>query len=166
MHYQDRKSRQRSSKQRRQYGLSGATTQLSLRYLFCQNCVSLKDINRSLNPSFNSAFLALQNTVRQTFTFAFYSRFPTWMSLSLGPLDIFSRGCRPSQTARLLLSSCELATLQKIGSITLLLCFGRSLTSTLLPILCISYKITTTSCSKGPQGLSFPLGISGTFTRK
>ncbi len=36
--------------------------------------------------------------------------------------------------------------------------------STLLLMLCISLKITTTSCSKVPQGLSFPLGVSGLFT--
>ena len=36
--------------------------------------------------------------------------------------------------------------------------------STLLPILCISSKFTTTSCSKVPQGLRFPLGVSGLFT--
>ena len=36
--------------------------------------------------------------------------------------------------------------------------------STLLPILCVSSKITTTSCSKVPQGLHFPLGVSGLFT--
>jgi len=88
------------------------------------------------------------------------------MSLSLGPIDIFSTGCRPSQTARLLLSFYKLVTLQKISSITLLLIFDLSLESTLLPILCISRKITTTSCSKGPQGLSFPLGVSGLFTRE
>jgi len=39
----------------------------------------------------------------------------------LGPTDIFSAGCRPSQTARLLLSSIELVTIQKISSITLVL---------------------------------------------
>ena len=38
--------------------------------------------------------------------------------------------------------------------------------STLLLILCISLKITTTSCSKVPQGLRFPLGIRGLFTTK
>jgi len=40
------------------------------------------------------------------------------MSLSLGPSDIFSEGSRPRQTARLLLSSKELANLQKVSSIT------------------------------------------------
>ena len=38
--------------------------------------------------------------------------------------------------------------------------------STLLLILCISLKITTTSCSKVPQGLRFPLGVRGIFAAK
>ena len=37
-------------------------------------------------------------------------------------------------------------------------------TSTLLPMLGIPLTITTTSCSKVPQGLRFPLGVSGLFT--
>ncbi len=36
-------------------------------------------------------------------------------------------------------------------------------TSTLLLILGILLKITTTSCSKVPQGLRFPLGVRGIF---
>ena len=39
-------------------------------------------------------------------------------------------------------------------------------TSTLLPMLCVSYKITTTSCSKVPQGLRFPLDVRGLFTTR
>ena len=38
--------------------------------------------------------------------------------------------------------------------------------STLLLILCISIKFTTTSCSKVPQGLRFPLGVRGIFAAK
>ena len=149
VHSQDRESRQRCTKPRRQFGLSGATSLLSLEYLFCHNGSPLKTVHGSLSPAFTSAFLAFRNTVRQAFVFALYSRFPTWMSLSLGPTDIFSAGCRPSQTTHLLLSSCKLATSQKISSITLLLSFDRSLTSMLLLILCILHKATTTSCSKG-----------------
>jgi len=104
MHNQDRKSRQRRSKLHRQYELSGETTRLSLGYLFCHNCDPLKIINGSLCPAFTSAFLAFRNTVKQAFAIALYSRFPTWMSLLLGPTDIFSAGCRPSQTAHKLLS--------------------------------------------------------------
>ncbi len=129
MHNQDRKSRQRCTKPRRQCELSGATSQLSLGYLFCHPHDLLKVIVGSLGQPFSPGFFAFQKPVRQAFALALYSRFPTRMSLSLGPRDIFSPGCRPSQTARLLLSSCELVTLQKIGSITLLLCFGQSLTS-------------------------------------
>ena len=166
MHNQDRKSRQRCTKPRRQYGLSGATSLLSLKYLFCHPHDPLNVIVGSLSQSFNPAFLAVRKTVRQAFASALCSRFPSWMSLSLGPIDIFSTGCRPSQTARLLLSSCELATLQKMSSITLSLCFDQSLTSTLLLMLCTFRKATTTSCSKGLQGLRFPLGNSGIFTEK
>ncbi len=36
--------------------------------------------------------------------------------------------------------------------------------STLLPMLCVPIKFTTTSCSKVPQGLRFPLGVSGLCT--
>ena len=39
-------------------------------------------------------------------------------------------------------------------------------TSTLLLILCIPIKLTTTSCSKVPQGLHFPLGVPGLCTRQ
>jgi hypothetical protein len=121
VHCQDRKSRQRCTKPRRQFELSGATSQLSLGYLFCHPHDLLKVSVGSLGLSFESDFLAFRKTVRRAFALALYSRFPTRMSLSLGPIDTFSTGCRPSQTARLLLFSYELATLQKIGSITLLL---------------------------------------------
>jgi len=121
VHSQDRKSRQRCTNPRRQFELSGATSQLSLGYLFCHLHDLLKVIVGSLSPAFTPAFFAFQKTVRQAFAFALCSRFPTRMSLSLGPIDAFSTGCRPSQTARLLLSSYELATSQKIGSITRLL---------------------------------------------
>lgn len=43
---------------------------------------------------------------------------------------------------------------------------AETLTSTLLPTLCIILDITTTSCSKGLQGLRFPLGDTGIFTGK
>jgi len=104
MHNQDRKSRRLGTKPRRQCELSGATSLLSLRYLFCHPHDPLKISVGSLSPSFNPAFRAIWKTVRQTFASALYSGFPSRMSLSLGPTDIFSAGCRPSQTARLPLS--------------------------------------------------------------
>ncbi len=118
LHDQDRKSRQRCSKPRRQCELSGETTQLSLGYLFCHNWGPLKALNGSLGPAFTPAFLTLRKAVRQAFALTLHSRFPTWMSLSLGPSDIFSEGSRPRQTARLPLSSNESVDLRKVGSIT------------------------------------------------
>jgi hypothetical protein len=126
MHTQDRKSRQRCTKPPRQCGLSGATSLLSLRYLFCHLRAPLKSHVSSLSPAFTPVFLAVQKTVRQTFAFTLYSRFPTWMSLSLGPTDSFSAGCRPSQTARQLLSQKGRVSLLKMGSVTLLLQYGRN----------------------------------------
>ena len=38
--------------------------------------------------------------------------------------------------------------------------------SMLLPILCILTKFTTTSCSKVPQGLRFPLDVRGLFATR
>src|SRR3989344_4898531 len=103
VHAQDRKSRQRCTKPPRQCELSGATSLLSLTYLFYQSPGPLKAMVSSLDPTFISVFLAFQKTVRRAFALTLYSRFPTWMSPSLGPTDIFSAGCRPSQTARQLL---------------------------------------------------------------
>ncbi len=80
------------------------------------------------------------------------------MSLPLGPTDIFSAGCRPSQTARLVVSPPRLAALEEMSSVTLAI--------NLLPPLCILLEITTTSCSKGLQGLRFPLDVTGLFTGK
>ena len=88
------------------------------------------------------------------------------MSLSLGPSDIFSEGSRPRQTARLLMSSNELVNLQKVSSITRLTCRLAEAARILLLILSTHHKSTTTSCSKGPQGLHFPLGVPGLFTRQ
>ena len=122
VHGQDRESRQRSSKPRRQYELSGATTLLSLGYLFCYGRLPLKKLVRSLSPSFESASLSVRDTVRQAFTFTFFTTFPTWLSLPLGPADIFSAGRRPSQTARLSLFPCSgLVSSQSLSSVTLLL---------------------------------------------
>ena len=58
----------------------------------------------SLGPAFASASLSVKETVRPAFGLTLYSGFLTRLSWSLGPLDIFSRGGRPSQTAHLLMS--------------------------------------------------------------
>ncbi len=55
----------------------------------------------SLSPAFASGSLDVEDPVRPAFAFALCDGFLTRLSRSLGPLDIFSRGCRPSQTAYL-----------------------------------------------------------------
>ena len=46
----------------------------------------------------------MEDTVKPAFGLAFCDGFLSRLSRPLGPLDIFSRGCRPSQTAHLPLS--------------------------------------------------------------
>ena len=58
----------------------------------------------SLGPAFASGSDAFRDPVKPAFGLALYSGVLTRLSRSLGPLDIFSRGCRPSRTARLPLS--------------------------------------------------------------
>ena len=58
----------------------------------------------SLSPAFAPGSLALEDPVRPAFGFALYDGFLSHLSRPLGPLDSFSRGCRPSQTAHLPLS--------------------------------------------------------------
>ena len=166
VHIQVRKSRQRCTKPRRQYGLSGATSLLSLGYLFCHIRNLWKVLEGSLEPTFVPAFLAVRNTVRWAFALALNSRFPPWMSSSLCPTDIFSAGCRPSQTAHKLLFPHKESKLTHKWWVVLHGCstIARAMASTLPLILCIIHMITTTCCSKGPQGLSFPLGVTGLFT--
>ena len=58
----------------------------------------------SLSLAFASGSLALEDPVRPAFGFALYDGFLSHLSRPLGPLDSFSRGCHPSQTAHLPLS--------------------------------------------------------------
>ena len=59
---------------------------------------------RSLGPAFAPGSLTVEDPVRPAFAFALYGGFLSRLSRPLGPLDIFSRGCRPSQTAHQSLS--------------------------------------------------------------
>ena len=59
---------------------------------------------RSLGPAFAPGSLTVEDPVRPAFALALYGGFLSRLSRPLGPLDIFSRGCRPSQTAHLPLS--------------------------------------------------------------
>ena len=58
----------------------------------------------SLDHIFMPAFHLVKNTVRLAFALALYCGFLTRLSQPLGPVDIISTGCHPSQTIRLLLS--------------------------------------------------------------
>ena len=58
----------------------------------------------SLGPAFTSGSLTVEDPVRPAFALALYGGFLSRLSWPLGPLDTFSRGCRPSQTAHLTLS--------------------------------------------------------------
>ncbi len=58
----------------------------------------------SLGQAFASEFFAFQNPVRLAFGLALEGGFLTHLSQPLGPLDILSRGCRPSRTAHLPMS--------------------------------------------------------------
>ena len=62
-------------------------------------------IRGSLDQTFVAEFLIIRNTVRLTFALALYIGFLTRLSQPLGPADIFSAGCRPSETTRLTMSS-------------------------------------------------------------
>lgn len=55
----------------------------------------------SLGQAFAPEFFALENPVRPAFSLALGGGVLTHLSRPLGPLDTFSRGCRPSQTAHL-----------------------------------------------------------------
>lgn len=55
----------------------------------------------SLDQAFASGSLAVEDPVSPTFGLALNSGVLSRMSRALGPLDILSRGCRPSRTAYL-----------------------------------------------------------------
>ena len=58
----------------------------------------------SLGPAFAPVSLIVKDTVRPAYALTLYGGFLTHLSRPLGPLDIFSRGGRPSQTAHQRLS--------------------------------------------------------------
>ena len=92
LHAQDRESRQRNTKPPRQYGLSGATSLLSLGYLFYQTQLLLKEHVGSLSPAFTSAFLAFRKTVRQTFV-NIYEKDPNYLPANCEPNKPSREGC-------------------------------------------------------------------------
>ncbi len=125
---------------------------------------------RSLDPAFASGSLTVEDPVRPAFGLAFYDGFLSRLSRPLGPLDIFSRGCRPSQTAHQSLSQRQTApvrdsTVRGRCSIGAYSSPRRDWDQRLPPTLCTYSQIPATGCSKGPQGLLIPLGVLGLFTK-
>ena len=104
LHVQVELSRHRRSKQRRQFELLGATTQLSPGQLFCHPYLPSRKCRGSLDQTFVAVSVISPNTVRLTFALALYIGFLTRLSQPLGPADIFSAGCRPSQTTHFTMS--------------------------------------------------------------
>ena len=105
LHGQDGGNRHRGSKPPGRYVLLRVTTLLSLRQLFCQQLPASSRLIGSLDHAFASAFRVMKNTVRLPFALALFSGCPTRMRKPWGALDIFSSAYRPSQTARLPVSS-------------------------------------------------------------
>ena len=90
------------------------------------------------------------------------------MSLPLGPTDILSAGCRPSQTVCLLVSlpkQVSDANLNKWCYIGVYVCPDEQTIKRLPLTLYIETYKATTSYSKVLRGLRFPLEISGLRTR-
>ena len=122
----------------------------------------------SLSPAFASGSLALEDPVRPAFAFALCGGFLSRLSRSLGPLDIFSRGCRPSRTAHLPLSQHPKASVRDMVakgrcSIVASPSPRRDRDRWLPTTLCKRSHIPATGCSKTPRGLLVPLGVRGLF---
>ena len=121
----------------------------------------------SLGPSFLSASLGIELTVRSAFGLALDGGFLTRLSRPLGALDIFLRACRPSETAHLSRSPCRLETQSQEGGVTLSPPPDpEAWLRRLPPTLCTRNRAPTTGCSKGPWGLRFPSGVPGMFAGK
>ena len=124
----------------------------------------------SLGPAFTPGSLTVKDPVRPAFGLALYGGFPTRLSWPLGPLDIFSRGRRPSQTAHLLLSPGLAPRLGvqpwKGGVSSAPPQPPEGLAQRLPPTLRIHSHTPTTGCSKAPRGLLTPLGDGGLFTTR
>ena len=119
----------------------------------------------SLGPAFASASLDGELTVRPACGLALHGGFLTRLSRPLGPLDIFSRGCRPSETAHLSRSPFGLETQSQEGGVTSAPPPDPEIGLLRLPpTLCTRNHAPTTGCSKGPRGLRFPSGVPGMFS--
>ena|GEM_PF-6844059 len=119
----------------------------------------------SLGQYFYSGCHIVSHPVRLAFALALYSGLLTRLSQPLGPADIFSAGCHPSQTVHLLLSPL-LGKQRKLRRVV----FHRRLAflaiGKLPPTLHNRAHVATISYSKVSRGLHFPLEIPGLCTRR
>src|SRR6056297_2081908 len=105
LHGQDGGNRHRGSKPPGRYVLLRVTTLLSLRKLFCQQLAASSSLIGSLDHAFASASVVVPDTVRLPYALALFPASLTRVRKSWGAPDIFSGAYRPSQTARLPVSS-------------------------------------------------------------
>ncbi len=115
--------------------------------------------------------LAVLNNVRLTYALTLFSRFPTHLSQPLCALDIFSRACRPSQTAHLPMSPHSRVRVRDTVTGRWCLMDGSAITwrlwhRRLPPTLHTCDQAPTADCSKALRGLHFPLEVSRLCTRK
>ena len=73
----------------------------------------------SLGQAFAPGSSAFKDPVRPAFSLALNGGVLTHLSRPLGPLDTFSRGCRPSRTAHLPVSPSGLVTQPRKAGVTL-----------------------------------------------
>ena len=119
----------------------------------------------SLGQYFYSGCHSISHPVRLAFALALCGGLLTHLSQPLGPADILSAGCHPSQTVHLLLSPL-LGEQRKSRRVV----FHRRLAflaiGKLPPTLHNKTHAATTSYSKVSRGLRFPLEITGLCTSK
>ena len=119
----------------------------------------------SLGQYFYSGCHIVSHPVRLAFALALYSGLLTRLSQPLGPADIFSAGCHPSQTVHLLLSP-SLGKQRKSRRVVFHRRFASLAMAKLPPTLHNRTHVATTSYSKVSRGLHFPLEIPGLCTRR
>ena len=119
----------------------------------------------SLGQYFYSGCHIVSHPVRLAFALALYSGLLTRLSQPLGPADIFSAGCHPSQTVHLLLSPL-LGKQRKPRRVVFHCCFASLAMAKLPPTLHNKAHVATISYSKVSRGLHFPLEVPGLCTRR
>ena len=133
---------------------------------FLTSSWSIKNHRWFVKPDFHLCFPCFSKNSQVNFCLYTLLQISDLDEFTFGPHRYLFCGVPPQPNCPPIAVPVRLVVLLKMGSVTLLLRFDRNLTSTLLPTLGIHNKITTTGCSKGLQGLRFPLDDTGLFTGK